>query len=586
MVTDEVSFDSGDDELYRISLGLHVSSDSDTDDDEVRPARTNRLMNESVVPDASDSTVAKPRPATPPPTVTCRRCADVTSFGAHAKRCPKKSKYRRYVECPRCRAIMLTRAQLRQHLDKCLAGDPSLTAAQRRTKYSPEQLMTTHPDELQLAKCEHCKQYRQFDNRILALHEVLCRGVEPGKPPPRLPSRASLLRQDGDVELPLKVAVAVSKIFKRFPRLQVSVRVGFLYRAAERVITLAPPQVLDTPYRGDDDDAPPKRTLQSVVVKPPPKVSPPAATEPPPERHVQVSARDVTPQRQEALTQLRGKRPARFGVGLLGPTATASVAPASPQAKRRRSDPEDPLPAALTAHAFSVADIPPPPPPPPPPASHCQTATLPPPTPTLSPATQPPVLSPAHQPAAVATARASTESVPSPPTTAPPSSDDLAREQRDRCKILLPTGQWVDTFNRPTSPRRQAKQRLPKPCPSMTGHLTAVSAYVPHTTVAVSGHLPSGWGRIITPDGQAHASYKATPGDEQEVPEEAKAMTYWIPFFLTTPGADNKRPPVGPLYTPVDLSQHSSVEYRAAGCKSRLTITTAAQSLGGQEGQQ
>ena len=97
-----------------------------------------------------------------------------------------------------------------------------------------------------------------------------------------------------------------------------------------------------------------------------------------------------------------------------------------------------------------------------------------------------------------------------------PSSDVIA-ENRDRFKIRLPGGGWLDAYGRLTSLRRKEKSNHPRPSPSVTGLLVSIHHLRPPIYVAVDRHLPTGWGRIHTPDGQKHRAYKETSQVQREL---------------------------------------------------------------------
>ena len=79
--------------------------------------------------------------------------------------------------------------------------------------------------------------------------------------------------------------------------------------------------------------------------------------------------------------------------------------------------------------------------------------------------------------------------------------------------------------------------------------------------VAVSGHLPTGWGKFKLPGSlAANAAYKFTPGDDTPIPAEALKMSHSLRLFF----ADNETENAGTLLTDVPLEQYECLEYAAA----------------------
>ena len=599
MVTD---FDGAE-----LSLGLSSDSDSGFDEpDRVSNAdvTTRDPQSPAAMSTTSETTPAeevrgasaspaKPDRSESTPVVKCKRCSDERCVLEHDPACPDKRKDKKYIECPRCRHVCFTRAQFRRHLKTCL-GDEGLTCEQRRNRWNPQDLAKHAEKVIKLEQCVRCQCFRHFDAKLLALHEVLCKDLRAGAPPPRLPSRASLYSKAGEFTLPVELATVVSALFRRHTAWKVSTRLGFLWVVAERVMLRAPPQVI-TPgvpesRAGSPAPAGPSRMRSVVQLPERPAVAPPAP------QLVSPLLIKRTHTAESAARKRKHEEP-RFTVTKRHPSATQSVAvnrrqvehsaaraPAlspremSAQLAVVQPEPrwsEDPLPPRTP----TLDDIPLPTPPPPPPpeqvkvVSPARKTVLPPPPPPLTSPPLPPT--PPLAPTAVG----------SPPPSKVPSAVSQYLAARDRLKLLLPDGSWCDAYGRPTSPRRHAKHMLPKRLPTMIGHLAATSHYVGNPLVRVNGHLPSGWGRIVLPDGTAHAAYKAAPGDPEPVPDALRAMRYYVTLYLTTkvggPGSAAE-PPAGTLHFDIDLRQHPRTTYTAAGIKTSLCVSVATPS-GGQE---
>ena len=170
----------------------------------------------------------------------------------------------------------------------------------------------------------------------------------------------------------------------------------------------------------------------------------------------------------------------------------------------------------------------------------------------------------------------------------PPKSDIIHSLEsltlRDRFKLLKPDGTWCDAYGRSTSPISTIKRSAPKPATTMRGFLTSKSLFLLPHEVTVSGHLPTGWGRLCLPEGApSNGAYKSTPGDPTRLPAITSQMCYSVNLYF----ADDLRVPCGTLYTDVPLHEHQRLEYRAAGVSSCINIrpyTVALPSEGGETG--
>ena len=585
--------DSGSECTEALSLGLCNESDDEFSEPEAHASEQS--------PDRSAA--GQSSAAAETEEGDCTRCKDDHSFVPHDDGCKRVGVYRRYVVCPRCRHVACTRSAFRHHLGRCMAKKKHLTSLQRRNRYNPLAMMQHSEQPIELHRCGHCHKFSQVDTKILALHELYCRDSDENEPPPPLPARSVFYADGKKFALPLATSCEVVAIFKRHTALRVHTRLGFLWPLAEAVVTCAEPQVVRTGVVAEKPESPVKtpqkpsrkRKVKSVVTVP---VAAPTAGE-----HDVVSPLVLKRHRTCADPEKRRYRDTRFTVTKKRqrtPSPRAPPALEQPQPPKvettrvytsprkpfafgegpmaivtptQRSDPENPLPTPpcssytrqwhrdvtqadqlpAAASTLSIADIPPPPPPPRPTATVSKPPQLqPPPPPPPPPA---PVASP-------------------PPVVKLPNEVRRHLAAKERLKIELPGNRWCDAYGRPTSPRMEAKRAMPKPTPSMTGHLISPTRYTGHPEVAVEGHLPSGWGRIILPSGIAYPAYKATPGDPEPVPKEAMQMSYYVAFFLTTL-VGGERPPAGTLHFDVDLRNHSSVQYQAAGISTRITTATS-----------
>ena len=573
MVTNEEDFAAGDDTGTEISLGLNDGTDSEYEEDS--SPRANRLLNEQADPVSETADAAAPTAAkgSAPPAkgsdVDCRRCKDPTSFGGHAPGCPKKEVFLRYAECPRCRAVITSRNGWRKHQLACFARIAGGNHDQRRNFFSVTKYIRDSPRAMKLERCGNCSVYRHYSVKLLAVHEVLCRGQGGGTPAPSLPAGDELCERDGKVDMSLRFALRVKKVFTEKENLRVSTKLGFLWLTVERIVTCAPAQTVGPTCGKKRSPSPPSRAhrkkLKSVVAQPHPTVTSKERGRRPAIPHGFNKPRRMRSDADFAIgareyhramataggtpTEDARTRTVPVTITRVGP-ATAVVTPTMTRVRLS----ENPLCTPPTGRS-EVS--PPPPPPPPPPAGSKET-------------------SPTERAVAAALAQPSTWS---PDKQRKPASDVIA-ENRDRFKIRLPGGLWVDAYGRSTSPRREARKNYSRPAPSMTGLLVSVHQYRPPTYVCADGHIASGWGRLHTPDGKTHAAYKEAPGDVTPVPDAAKAMAHYVPFFLTT-RFGNVRFPAGPLHFDVDISSYTAVGYSAAGARS--TITISLNPPGGQE---
>ena len=151
--------------------------------------------------------------------------------------------------------------------------------------------------------------------------------------------------------------------------------------------------------------------------------------------------------------------------------------------------------------------------------------------------------------------------------TAVASEDHLTT--RDRFKLQRPDGTWCDVYGRSTSPISTVKRATPKPATTLRGYFTARQSFLPPVEVAISGHLPTGWGRFkLQKVGAANAAYKSTPGDPTPPPEVIADLKYAVTLYL----AQDLTASAGVLYTDVPLHLMDRVEYRAAGISSMLYV--------------
>lgn len=141
-------------------------------------------------------------------------------------------------------------------------------------------------------------------------------------------------------------------------------------------------------------------------------------------------------------------------------------------------------------------------------------------------------------------------------------------EKKDMFKLQLPSSRWVDAYGRDTSPSKPVKAKMPKPNPSMRGYLMTSFKYDRVAEVTVTGHLATGWGDIIGPDGTSGRCFKSTPGQVVVTPLMVMDMPYWIQLFLTT--CDDA--PAGRLYTATDIMRNCTFEYKAQGESSAIRV--------------
>lgn len=489
-----------------------------------------------------------PRGSAPKSTVValCGRCSHKEDFNAHASGCKKQNRYNSTVECPRCTCVVVTRNQARNHSVLCFAGEKGLTVSQRRNKCHPKRLMIHHDAPVHLHRCRHCRFWRSIDINVLHVHEVLCFGSGCITPAPVLPSGADFFQQGRFVLAP-SLCHDLMRVFNTHDQLRSSGRLRYLLQLADRGLTnQLPPSFRQLPP-GE------ARGCFNQGVSPPPFLK------------MKHSARKVTAS-PDALTITAVVPGPKFvpesnkrkadGKLVCITTKEHQKVPIDRPGRFRRSRARDTGPEVTVRHGDGRRDV----------ALGMGE---------LSPQCVP-VRDVTVESRLYVTANEAAELFRAKKARAPTNDvNQLAacqKADKERFKILVDNWHWVDAHGRSISPRREHMQTIRKPDPSMTGTFINIMAQEPPVTVSVSGHLPSGWGYVCTPDGKEHLSYKSTPGDLTPVPKAATDLSFYVIFFLSQL-ANGSRPPVGPLHTACQLSRYDKAEYRAAGVKSSMWMT-------------
>ena len=560
--------DNGEKKLTLLSLGLDLSSDSETDSEETSP-RVNRLLNESAsvadkpaegAGDASKSPgrrsprrkrkKAKPNSnRAAKKAIICQRCPPSNRFVDHREGCTDEDKFCSFVDCPRCGCILVSRTALRKHLNTCMRGP---NRQERRNRLDSRKHVRYTFDPLKLLTCNNCKTWQHEDGSYLAVHELFCGERSAGAPAPALMAHHTFYPDCKEIfKIPLQAAVRIKKLMTDKRPLRRNPKFADLLKRAEQALVTAPPQTVvenNLPWTCSSPPSPPRSRVRDLFATPPDTSLRPvsysytatvnkAAWQGRSRGHMRGHAPNPCGQREL-------KRPAALGLGALSPTAIQNeatvqvnvrgitfvkddkTAVVTPRPKKSRWDNNAATSTAASAAASVAPSVPP-----------------------IAPTSVIKRLS---------------------PQTAAATVND-PQERKDRFKILLPSNAWVDAYGRSTSPRREHKKLLKKPSPTMSGRLASLQKPVQPALVAVDGHLPSGWGVIVVQQ-QEFPAYKVTPGDLNRAPADALAFTYNIPMFLSKM-SDGSQPAAGPLHTNCDLSQFKTAEYRAAGITSRLTMT-------------
>ena len=144
--------------------------------------------------------------------VNCRRCRDPSLFCGHAPGCSKSDEFFKYAECPCCRAVLTSRNGWRKHQLACFARIAGGTHNQRRNFFSATKYLRDSPKALKLKRCTSCQLYRHYNDKLLAVHEVLCRGQGGSTPAPSLPDDAELSERRGKIDISLRFALRL-KVF-------------------------------------------------------------------------------------------------------------------------------------------------------------------------------------------------------------------------------------------------------------------------------------------------------------------------------------------------------------------------------------
>ena len=135
---------------------------------------------------------------------------------------------------------------------------------------------------------------------------------------------------------------------------------------------------------------------------------------------------------------------------------------------------------------------------------------------------------------------------------------------RDRFKIQKPDGSWCDAYGRSTSPISTIKRAAPKPAITMRGFLQSRTSFLTPHEVTVSGHFPTGWGRLcLPPTAPANGAYKSTPGDPTPLPGAIADQQYTVTLFF----ADDLQSPAG---TSVHRRAPASTPTTGVSCCRRL----------------
>ena len=482
----------------------------------------------------------------------CKRCPPENKFVDHADDCDDAEVFTSYVDCPRCRCILVSRAKFRKHNNKC---QPGRTVKKRRDRFSARELVRYTFEPMKLIVCDHCKKWQHTDELFVAVHELFCHTVDRRGPAPAIARHSAFYPEFGDkFAIPLNVAVEIRKIFSRRGMLQSLPRFKELWRMTELAFaTVAPNTVVSS--SSPTHTSTPRQPLSVVAVDN--KQRQPQKR---PISYKYTMEVDANKWNGIRMGNMRGKscnpcsmsevkRPAALGLGELSPrglmergrTVRVNVrgidcrsdytAIVTPTQKKARFDPTDfqkkPTPTATVSVASAVEK-----------------------SQVSAPADQ--LVSPKKQVAASVN----------------------HSEQRDRFKILLSNNYWVDSYGRSTSPRREHRALIKKPSPSMSGCLTSMRERAEPALVSVDGHLPSGWGTIDVGD-RKFVAYKITPGDLTRPSDAAIRLPFVVPMFLAQ-FPDGSHHSAGPLHTDCNLALYKTAEYRAAGVSSRLTITKLA----------
>ena len=544
------------------------------DDDEEQPMQVKSVVH----------AVGSADPKQGPVKFICRRCSIPKDFSAHAVGCRQHMTFTSFVECPRCAAIMTTKTQARNHSGLCFANDPKLSSRDKRVQCHPADRLQRVDTPINLLKCRYCRTWRHHDVRMLQIHEVLCYGLEFKIPAPVLPPK-DVLYTRGDFELTVPLARSLVRAFKSSNMLKNSQRLRWLSQHSLAVATLPATQTTEkvlvrpgvlgsvsmTELSGSASmsvvSGAVDQPLTSVNVALPSTESPVGNKSPfhPAKCKLKTPPRQVEPEipadsenwrfvptverGRVSIPKSRAARRSR-AYRMAGPDARILWHDRPDRPEYLGLGPnniEAETATSVKIHGgYYVKDVP-------------ATAFV---TPQLQRTSNLSTTTPAPPPTETVVVKA-------PADRPKPVADAVLR--RDRFKIMINNYLWVDSYGRSTSPRRDHLIHIAKPDPNMTGSFLSNAEFTPPLTVAVTGHVPSGWGVIHSEDGLKFDFYKSTPGDPAMVPEAAQNMRYYVPLFLA-PLPDGSRPAVGTLHTTCNLRAYATVRYFSAGIDGRLVM--------------
>ena len=172
--------------------------------------------------------------------IICQRCPPSNRFVEHRKGCTDEEKFCSFVDCPRCRCILVSRAAVRKHLNVCMRG---VNGQERRDRLDSRKHVRYTFDPLKLVTCAKCKTWQHEDELFLAVlvHALFCNNRSAGPPAPALMAHRTFYPDCREFfKLPLQVAVRVKKVLTDERQLRKNLKFADLLKRAEELATALP----------------------------------------------------------------------------------------------------------------------------------------------------------------------------------------------------------------------------------------------------------------------------------------------------------------------------------------------------------